>query len=61
MESTRAQTAGYSGTPLVRKLGVKPGMRVHYVAAPEGFGALLGELPDGVPASSRAPRRSSTS
>ncbi len=48
MESTRAQTAGYSGTPLVRKLGFKPGMRVHYVGAPDGLGALIGELPDGV-------------
>ena len=42
------QTSGYSGTPLVRKLGFKPGMRAHYVAAPDGFGALVGELPDGV-------------
>jgi hypothetical protein len=41
-------TAGYSGTPLVRKLGLKPGMRVHYAAAPDGFAALLGEPPDGV-------------
>jgi hypothetical protein len=40
--------AGYSGTPLVRKLGFKPGMRVHYAAAPDGFDALLGELPGGV-------------
>ena len=40
--------AGYSGTPLVRKLGFKPGMRVHYVAPPDGFDALLGPLPDGV-------------
>ena len=40
--------AGYSGTPLVRKLGFKSGMRVHYVAAPDGFDALVGELPDGV-------------
>ncbi|MDX6691569.1 MAG: hypothetical protein QOG15_3026 [Solirubrobacteraceae bacterium] len=39
---------GYSGTPLVRKLGFKPGMRVHYVSAPEHFPALVGELPDGV-------------
>jgi hypothetical protein len=37
-----------SGTPLVRKLGFKPGMRAHYVSAPEGFEALLGELPGGV-------------
>jgi hypothetical protein len=41
-------TAGYSGTPLVRKLGLEAGMRVHYAAAPEGFAALVGELPDGV-------------
>ena len=41
-------SAGYSGTPLVRKLGFKPGMRVHYAAAPDGFAALVGELPDGV-------------
>jgi hypothetical protein len=41
-------TAGYSRTPLVRKLGFKPGMRAHYVAAPAGFETLLGELPDGV-------------
>ncbi len=41
-------TAGYSGTPLVRKLGFKPGMRVHYAAAPEEFAALVGDLPEGV-------------
>ncbi|HEV7806253.1 MAG TPA: DUF3052 domain-containing protein [Solirubrobacteraceae bacterium] len=41
-------SAGYSGTPLVRKLGFRPGMRAHFVSAPADFGALLGELPDGV-------------
>jgi hypothetical protein len=40
--------AGYSGTPLARKLGFKPGMRVHYANAPEGFEQLLDQLPDGV-------------
>ena len=40
--------AGYSGTPLVRKLGFGPGMRVHYANAPEDFATLVGELPDGV-------------
>jgi len=39
------ESAGYSGTPLRRKLGFKPGMRVHYAAAPDGFAELLGELP----------------
>jgi len=41
-------TAGYSGTPLVKKLGVKPGMKVAYLDAPEGFDATIGELPEGV-------------
>jgi hypothetical protein len=45
---------GYSGTPLVRKLGFKPGMRVHYAAAPQSFPALVGELPDGVRVLDRA-------
>jgi len=36
-------TAGYSGTPLPRKLGIKPGSRVLLAGAPDGF--ALGELP----------------
>jgi hypothetical protein len=35
--------AGYSGTPLPRKLGVQPGHRVLLVGAPTGF--TLGDLP----------------
>lgn len=45
--------AGYSGTPLTRKLGIKPGARLALVNAPEGFEAVLGELPDGVALSRR--------
>jgi hypothetical protein len=30
-------TAGYSGTPLPRKLGVRPGSRVLVAGAPQGF------------------------
>jgi hypothetical protein len=42
-------TAGYSGTPLPRKLGIKPGQRIALLAAPDGFeDETLGELPDGV-------------
>ncbi|MGZ4537243.1 MAG: DUF3052 domain-containing protein [Nocardioidaceae bacterium] len=37
-------TAGYSGTPLPRKLGIKPGHRVLLVGAPEDFD--LGPLPE---------------
>lgn len=39
---------GYSGTPLPKKLGIKPGMRVALLHAPDGIGATLGALPDGV-------------
>lgn len=46
--------AGYSGTPLVKKLGVRPGMKVAIVGAPEGFAdGTLGELPAGVAVASR--------
>ncbi len=43
-----SNTAGYSGTPLIKKIGIKPGMRVALIGEPEGFLALLGELPPGV-------------
>jgi hypothetical protein len=38
-------SAGYSGTPLPRKLGIKPESRVLLVGAPDGFD--LGEVPAG--------------
>lgn len=41
-------TAGYSGTPLIKKLGIKAGMRVRFVAAPDDYANLLGTLPDAV-------------
>ena len=40
-----AATAGYSGTPLPRKLGIKTGMRVVLVKPPDGFAAVLEPLP----------------
>ena len=41
--------AGYSGTPLVQKLGIKEGHRVAILAAPPGFAldALVRTLPTG--------------
>jgi hypothetical protein len=40
---------GYSGTPLPRKLGIKPGHRLLVLGAPNGFrDDVLGELPEGV-------------
>ena len=42
------QPAGYSGTPLPKKLGIKPGHRVAFIHPPDGFRDTLGELPEGV-------------
>jgi len=40
--------AGYSGTPLPKKLGIKEGCRIALVNAPQDFESELGELPDNV-------------
>jgi hypothetical protein len=39
--------AGYSGTPLPRKLGIKEGHRVAVIRPPQGFDKTLGDLPVG--------------
>ena len=44
----RPVTAGYSGTPLATKLGIKPGHVVRLVSAPPGFAELLEPVPAGV-------------
>jgi hypothetical protein len=49
-----ARPAGYSGTPLPHKLGIKPGARVALLGAPPAFDATLGELPPGVAIRRRA-------
>lgn len=41
-------TAGYSGTPLARKLGIGAGDRLVTLHAPDHFPDLLGDLLDGV-------------
>jgi CheY-like chemotaxis protein len=40
--------AGYSGTPLPKKLGIKAGSAVALMGAPPGFEKTLGKLPDDV-------------
>jgi len=40
--------AAYSGTPLPKKLGIKPACRLGLVNAPADFARTLGELPPGV-------------
>jgi len=39
---------GYSGTPLAKKLGLKPGSRVVVLYAPTDYRKLLAPIPDGV-------------
>ena len=37
--------SGYSGTPLVQKLGIKPGFRIFVVGAPACYDDVIGPLP----------------
>lgn len=46
------RTAGYSGTPLAKKLGFKSGMAVTVLDEPEDYRDWLVDLPDGVTLSS---------
>lgn len=45
--------AGYSGTPLPKKLGIREGSRVVALGAPTTFAAALGALPTGARVTSR--------
>lgn len=38
--------AGYSHTPLVKKLGLRGGLRVRYINGPKELDEWLGEVPD---------------
>lgn len=40
--------AGYSGTPLAKKLGLVPGSRVLALGAPRPYGELVAPLPAGI-------------
>lgn len=41
-------TAGYSGTPLAKKLGYKPEFIAHLINAPDNYLDLVSPLPEGV-------------
>jgi hypothetical protein len=45
---SKLKTAGYSGTPLLKKLGIKAEMRLRFVFPPDNYQELLGELPENV-------------
>jgi hypothetical protein len=40
--------AGYSGTPLAQKLGIKPGARVVVRDAPTDYAKLIAPVPNGL-------------
>jgi hypothetical protein len=40
-------TAGYSGTPLIRKLGIRAGDTISLIHAPADYEELVGPLPEG--------------
>ncbi|MES2112985.1 MAG: DUF3052 family protein [Bacteroidota bacterium] len=40
-----AQPAGYSGTPLAKKLGIKPGFNIKLINAPGHYFTLFTDLP----------------
>jgi hypothetical protein len=48
--------AGYSETPLVRKLGIRPGERIIAVNAPADYARLLGRLPEDATITARTNR-----
>jgi hypothetical protein len=47
-------TAGYSGTPLPKKLGIREGTKLALLGAPEGFMSTLGPLPPGASVRSKS-------
>lgn len=51
--TTSNPPAGYSGTPLVKKLGIKPDSRLCAINAPRDYAALIAPLPAGVTQSSK--------
>ena len=46
--------SGYSGKPVVQKLGVKPGFRILCAGAPAAYADIVGKLPAGVTIASSA-------
>ena len=49
--------AGYSGTPLAKKLGLEPPLTLAALNAPSDYTSWLGDLPDGVQITTKPGRR----
>ncbi len=46
-------SAGYSGTPLAKKLGIKPGHRIYVKNQPDNYSELIAPVPESVTISKR--------
>src|SRR5437868_2166630 len=51
-----ATSAGYSGTPLAKKLGIVEGMSIVTIGAPRNYAALVAPLPSGARITTRIPK-----
>ena len=47
-------SVGYSGTPLIKKLGIKPGLAIRVVQAPEAYWDWISPLPEEIKVLTRA-------
>lgn len=45
--------SGYSGTPLIKKLGIREGTDILFLNKPDGYQDILGKLPDSVSVKSK--------
>lgn len=59
MAACMNETAGYSETPLARKLGIKAGIRVVSISAPDDYEQLLAPIPEGAFITNRLERTES--
>ena len=48
--------AGYSGTKLAQKLGIKPGAKIYVLSAPKDFKRWLAPIPEGISFVATAPK-----
>ena len=53
MSASKKHMAGYSGTPLIQKIGIKPGHRIILRNHPASFIKNLGRLPEGTQTAER--------
>jgi len=51
------RSAGYSGTPLPKKLGIDPGAAIIVIGQPDNYDELVSPLPAGVSIVSRMPKQ----